>query len=1515
MSTVLKVCTNASKLICTSLLLAFAGSAAATPLAVPDLPLFLPESVPPLNMIVLGRDHKLYYEAYNDHSDLNEDGTLDIGYKGYVLKSPAPASPESPYEIDYYGYFDSFKCYTYVAASLRFEPASVSTNKQCSGQWSGDFLNYLTTSRIDALRKVLYGGQRQTDNAVTVLGRSHVPQDAHSWGKEYRSIGHDGYDISLYTPLAVPTGTTRHLFANTTPLNGTDAGRPLLRVLQNRSERIWQWVSTERAVSGRCLVNGESTSGDGTCRAGSTGVTPTDYVVRTRVCVAGLLEPNCQLYGSQYKPTGLLQEFGENDSMYFGLMSGSYAKNTSGGVLRRAMGSIRDEIDLTNGQFQTTYSGIITTLNRLRTTGFGGEYVYNCGWSAATRVINEGECQMWGNPIAEMMYEGLRYFAGKGSATSAYATTYQQGEESTISLPVATWDNPYASRPVCSKPFQTVVSDINPSYDTDQLPGTAFGSFTGDLTGLNVSNLGQTIWDNEIGASGTYFIGESGSLVNGAPTAKPVTSFGNIRGLSPEEPTKRGGYYSGSVAYFGKTEDLNAAAGDQKVSTFSVALASPLPHIEIPVNGRKITIVPFAKSVAGSGISATGAFQPTNQIVDFYVDTLTATSGRFRVSFEDVEQGADHDMDAIAVYEYNVVGSDVQVTLTSEYAYGGITQHMGYVISGTTRDGIYLEVRDRLDGEGGGDTDYFLDTPPAFTGTPPAPNSGAGRWNDGVALPFTATRTFSPGTSAGATFLKDPLWYAAKWGGFDESFRAVADRNDIPDAAQEWDEDADGQPDNYFLVTNALKLSAQLRKAFQDILRRTTASSSASVNSGSISSETRIYQARFNTGEWTGELISYELDPATGDVITDASGNPDWEASDEIPVHGNRDIITVNTDGTPVAFRWDDLDAARRNLLDADTTRSQNLVDYLRGDASNEGQGATQFRERPQKLGDIVSSSPLFIGRPPFRYRDSLETVPYSDFATDQAARRGMVYAGANDGMLHGFDAETGEEVFGFIPSAVFPNLKELASQSYSHRFFVDGPPSMGDVFYSGDWHTVLVGGLNKGGQEIYALDVTNPTGTSSLSSAEANPESIVLWEFTDADDPDLGLTYSQPAIVKLRNGKWAAVFGNGYNSMAADGAASTTGNAVLFIVDIETGAVIRKLDTGTGIAQAPAGVTWDNGLATPALVDLNGDRIVEYAYAGDLYGNMWKFDLSSTSSTDWKVAYENAGTPLPLYQARDASTPTPNAQPITVRPEVGRGPGGAGMIVLFGTGKYLEASDKMLTPVRPQTFYGIVDRNSGDASIDIVAGRANLTQQLIEDETAIYRDTLSEVVQPEDAASLARERLNIRVTTNNTLGTNSGWYVDLVSPTEGYQGEKQVSNPIVRNGNVIFTTLIPDADPCAFGGGSWIMELKLLDGSRLDSTPFDLNNDGQFTDADLVEVTLADGTTVNVPISGLGSEEGILQSPGVIESETGPAGAGGGGASCVQYKYLPGSSGNIQRVTENCGPGGTGRQSWRQIR
>jgi type IV pilus assembly protein PilY1 len=1092
-------------------------------------PPFLAAAAPPLVMLVMGRSHKLYYEAYNDASDLDGDGDLDVGYK--------------PDEIEYYGYFDSYKCYEYNGGGKRFDPTSFSVsnvagtnNKACSGadEWSGDLLNYLTMSRMDAMRKVLYGGYRAVDTtsdvAGTVLQRTFIPQDAHSWGKEYKDVATHGYDITEYSPLSLPAAGSRHLFASTTL---SDNGEPILRVLPDNMNRIWQWVSKERPIADTSLESTGATldhhpdshkdfddlveiygtdaykqcedknldkiddsgnkcgytnehyltiyTGDITvdsagqyefavdgsdavelliddkvvvgwygehddCGGCSThsgkiylskgkhkiefrhergdqyddkyklywyhpedsswkivqdawggnvfkskltrtqytidAVTIpasqiTDYIVRVQVCDTSVgLENNCKTYlgndgklgtnDDVYKPVGLLQRYGETEQMLFGLISGSYAKNTSGGVLRKKISLIADEINTTTGQYKTgdggvtdpdddSYknNGIIKTIDKFRINNYDySDLAYVPGWPDAwvtTRPMTEGEFPDWGNPTGEMMYEALRYFSGASAGKSDFL--YSSGDDTddkSLGLPLATWDDPYSPDDRwCSQPFMLVISDINPSYDADQLPGSAFSGWAAESLGdsggsLDVETLLDTISSSE-GISGNYYIGGVGTggaaNYDSSCSPKALSSLGNVHGICPEEPTKLGSYYSAAVAYYGLKEDINAAANDQKVLTFAVGLSSPLPKIEIPIGDptQYITLVPFAKSVGGClDILPTNEFTPTNTIVDFYVDTITETYGKLRINYEDVEQAADHDMDAIVLYEYWVEkfdtvssewvpvansadGERVRIKLTSEYASGCIIQHAGYIISGTSADGTYLEVVDSdFDGKKDGshsDVDYFLDTPP---GQPPggtyADSQHLPPWAESSKdetlgygwVPFSAERTFTPGATATATLLENPLWYAAKWGSFRDH-----DFDGTPNQVKEWDNNGDGTPDNYFYVQNPLFLEKQLNQAFIAILERASSGTSASVLSASRSGEGAVYQSIFypqfkHNVTWVGDVHALMVD-SYGNIREDTDAN---NALDDKPADPNdQDLIVEFSSVTAGEVKlWKDLD-------------------------------------------------------------------------------------------------------------------------------------------------------------------------------------------------------------------------------------------------------------------------------------------------------------------------------------------------------------------------------------------------------------------------------------------------------------------------------------------------------------------------------------------------------------------------------------------------------------------------------
>ncbi len=279
-----------------------------------------------------------------------------------------------------------------------------------------------------------------------------------------------------------------------------------------------------------------------------------------------------------------------------------------------------------------------------------------------------------------------------------------------------------------------------------------------NLTGLNASSWGQLIFNGEGYSNLNAFIGQSGSNNDSAATPKIITSFGNIRGLAPLEANALGSFYSASVAAYAWLNDVNSAKDNQFIKTYSVALSSPAPEFTFNVAGNPVTIIPFAKSVQYFGISAgRSAFQPTNNIVDFYIESYTPTSAVIRVNYDDMQQGGDFDMDSIVKYYISINGSTITITTQVEYSAGVITQHLGYIISGTTADGIYLEV---VDTDTRTDIDYFLDTPP---GQPPN-----GNWNDRISLPTSTTRVFNSSNQPSATVLKSPLWFAAKWGGFED---------------------------------------------------------------------------------------------------------------------------------------------------------------------------------------------------------------------------------------------------------------------------------------------------------------------------------------------------------------------------------------------------------------------------------------------------------------------------------------------------------------------------------------------------------------------------------------------------------------------------------------------------------------------------------------------------------------------------------------------------------------------------
>ncbi len=713
-------------------------------------------------------------------------------------------------------------------------------------------------------------------------------------------------------------------------------------------------------------------------------------------------------------------------------------------------------------------------------------------------------------------------------------------------------------------------------------------------------------------------------------------------------------------------------------------------------------------------------------------------------------------------------------------------------------------------------------------------------------------------------------------------------------------------------------LRTALNSTKTSVSGRSGSAAAVAVNSRSLSTSTRLYQARFESSEWSGDLRALTID-TSGTV-----GSEVWSAKDQLKSQNwntGRVIYTRNdTTGTGITFRWNttNLSATQQSDLSANVptgwttdTWGEARLKWLRGDTSNEGTGTNNFRKRTDgfKLGDIVNSTPIFVGAPP--YLADIDSGAHTSFRSAYTTRTEMIYVGANDGMLHGFDAATGQEKIAYVPSMVSSTsqggklLNTLTSASYSHQYYVDGSPTVGDAYStfayncasSACWRTVLVSGLGGGGKGVFALDVTDPDGDSpattyglpstnglAFSDSNVNAGRVVLWEFTASgvEANDVGHIFGQPTIARVRTGTnttaWVAIFGNGYNS--------ANGLPVLYIVNIKDGTLLKKI-----ILSSTTGT--DNGLSTPAVVDSDGDYTADYVFAGDLKGNLWKVKLTGNSTNNWGSSYSGAGSPAPLFIAKDASN---NPQPITVKPEVGKHPTESGFMVYFGTGRYIADNDNLAASSPVQTFYGIWDKNDYGGNGTPVA-RSDLAYQTIST-ASVGSTTVRQVT--DYSITWGTSGSCTCDTTAGTCGTCRGWRDDLLTASSGSLGEKQVSNPVLLGGScprIIFTTLIPSSDICGYGGSSWLMELDPTNGGTVCQDVFDITGDGT--------ANSSDRPTGGGIVAGISPGIGIMPEPVILRDP----------ANSRDLKTEAGSTGAITTIKNyNVGTTG-GRQSWRQIK
>lgn len=670
-----------------------------------------------------------------------------------------------------------------------------------------------------------------------------------------------------------------------------------------------------------------------------------------------------------------------------------------------------------------------------------------------------------------------------------------------------------------------------------------------------------------------------------------------------------------------------------------------------------------------------------------------------------------------------------------------------------------------------------------------------------------------------------------------------------------------GGTQTYIAATSPTAVAQGLGAIINKITSTNVAAVSGAVNSTGLNSGSMIYQASY-TGyapryqDWTGDLQAFPI-ASDGTVSSTAT----WSAQCQLDTSATsgtcgpngapgtgrgwqaRVIATCGTEpgsgcapGSGVPFDWTDLD---HNMSDAlrspgsgfphSADAAKQRIDYLRGDTSNEVVNGGPYRNRSHILGDIADSGALYVAAPLGPYGG---LSGYNQFVSSNQLRTPMIYVGANDGMLHAFNAATGREAFAFIPNGVFDNLIKLTGPAYNdnHQFFVDGTPTAGDVqFANGSWHTLLAGGLNGGGHSIYALDITNPAAVTAGASVSANEQALandVLWEFTD---PQLGLTYSQPvfaltpdtASLNADPHGFLVFFGSGYNN--------SDQNPYLYALNPETGKIVSRdvsqpaaplgaINLCAAVSPDPCKHSAANGLSGITVINNAGipGAPATTVYAGDLQGHLWKVDISSPNPANWGVTL--------LFTATDASG---NPQPITATPVVSLNPqypGSTGTVVYFGTGQYLGAPD--LTNTRTQSFYGVLDNGATAATTlcDNSLGQASMTR------CELVQQTISATNEVINGNSVT-----VRTITGNAVNwsTQKGWYIDLPVP-----GERVVTNPRLYRGEVVFTTYVPSpaaSSTCAVGGQSFLMAVNYANGGAFPKPQLDINGDGQLNSQDQV--------------------------------------------------------------------------------
>ncbi|WP_158228964.1 pilus assembly protein [Chitinimonas sp. BJB300] len=657
----------------------------------------------------------------------------------------------------------------------------------------------------------------------------------------------------------------------------------------------------------------------------------------------------------------------------------------------------------------------------------------------------------------------------------------------------------------------------------------------------------------------------------------------------------------------------------------------------------------------------------------------------------------------------------------------------------------------------------------------------------------------------------------------------------------------------YYDADNEKELTDSLSNALASILSQRSNAGGVAVASKVKSNNNYAYQPVFNPDGWYGELSRYKIN-ADGSIDKNTRIEAGALLNSRSP--DSRIILSAKADKTTMPFAFTEsnlalMSDAQKSLLGSSPAEQQKIIRYIRGAKDKD------LRERKSLLGDFINTQPVFVGAP-----SSFSTESAFNSFKDAQKDRSMVFVGANDGMIHGFNATTMNEIGGYIPSMVYRNLKILSHPKYGaaggidapHVYHVSGTAATADVKTSAGWKTYLVSGLGQGGQGYFALDVT-----SDKNFDNSSPKSAVKWELNDQHDAQMGYSFSMPVIWGVRDGgavKPAVILANGYENDFDDtssGGQKSVKAGALYIVDIETGKLIRKIE-----------VAGSTGLSAPHGVDDLGDGVLDYVYAGDQEGKMWRFDLTDKDPKNFSV------TDKPIFDTK--------GKPIIQKPMVievhgdksASGSGSAsptfrGHLVLFGTGKLLTTADRKTTST--QSLYGVLDIGVLDKSAKTVTlGEGDLEEQKIlplTKENTTKEGTFRQVTD---------NPVDITVEQKPGSSTKKGWYINL-TPTE-----RQTATPQILGDKVIFGTgIMTSTKVCTPGGAGWMMVLDPFTGStvrhRKSKYSFmDVNGDGNANGSDKINGEFVSG----VELPGIPSEMTLVNDTdpfaGMVRDTTKPS-------------------------------------------